>query len=444
MPDQFRPGHPGIPRQWAQIGEGGNARVWSDGSRAIKRLKEGAPREAVLRFKREAEILLALRGQPDLRIVPVHEVREREGALEIVMEQMDGSLESAIASFAGDPARAAAALEPIASTLASMAARSRPVYHRDLKPTNLLFKKSPDHLYLADFGCAFLGEDERITPAERAMGAWAYRPPEYSIGRLTDVTEKGDVFSLGKILWATINGERDVVFPGPIWFEPEYDLARIYPSEPRAHHAMLVISKAATINPERRPTTKLLAEMLSNLAVQPLLREIETMIDLERAQSLIEVEYEQRRAAAAAFVRALHRDLHQSIRDLATSRPEILFWADWLQEATRTPQTADALVEQVAVHESDAPVVNSRFRRMYLHTRFYPPAPGSLLRFVANVGSEIQLTGGRSSLIVTSRDDGLSVEQQVGGAPMSSSLYTPNVLREFLINATQSVLAESA
>lgn len=115
--------------------------MWSNGSQAVKRLKEGASREAVSRFKREAEILLALNEQPGLKIVPVQEVREREGALEIVMARMDGSLEKAIKSFVGNPERAAAALQPIASTLAAMAARSEPIYHRDLKPSNLLFKE---------------------------------------------------------------------------------------------------------------------------------------------------------------------------------------------------------------------------------------------------------------------------------------------------------------
>ena len=261
MSDQlFRSSHPGIPRQWTLIGEGGNACVWSDGSQAIKRLKEGASREAVSRFKREAEILLTLNEHSG--IVPVQEVREREGALEIVMARMDGSLEKAITSFAGNPERAAAALEPIASTLAVMAARPEPIFHRDLKPTNLLFKASPDHLYLPDFGCAFLAEDERLTPAKRAMGAWAYRPPEYSVGRLTDVTEKGDVFSLGKVLWAMINGEPGVVFPGPVWFGPEYDLGRGYPSHPRIYHAMLAVSNAVAINPADRPSLKQLADIL--------------------------------------------------------------------------------------------------------------------------------------------------------------------------------------
>ena len=437
---RFRSKHPSVPRQWTLIGEGGNACVWSDGSQAIKRLKEGASREAVARFRREAEILLVLKEQPGLHIVPVQEVREREGALEIVMTRMDGNLDKAIKSFAGNPDRAATALEPVASTLAALASRSEPIIHRDLKPTNLLFKGSPDRLYLADFGCAFLAEDERLTPAKRAIGAWAYRPPEYSSGRLTEVTEKGDVFSLGKVLWAMINGEPGVVFPGPIWFGPEYDLARVHPSHPRIHHAMLAVSSAVAISPAKRPSMRQLAEMLGSLSTQqPSSYESEAMVALLRAQSVIEVEYEQRRAATALFVRALHRDLHQALADLAASSPEFLLWADWHREATRTPQTADALVEQVADHESDAPVVNCRFRRIYLNTRFYPPVGESRMRFTAKIGSELEST--RPSLLaVANHTDGVRYEQQIDGASASSGRYGPSRLKEFLIKATQHVL----
>jgi serine/threonine protein kinase len=444
MPEQkFRPNHPGVPRQWTLIGEGGNACVWSDGSHAIKRLKQGASRETVARFRREAEILLGLKDQPDLSIVPVQEVRDRESALEIVMARMDGSLEKVIESFAGNPERAAAALKPIASTLAALASRSAPIFHRDLKPTNLLFKGSPDCLYLADFGCALLAEDERLTPAKRAMGAWAYRPPEYSSGRLAEVTEKGDVFSLGKVLWAMINGEPGVVFPGPIWYEPEYDLARVHPSHPRIHHAMLAVSSAVAINPAKRPSMEQLAEMLASLSAQlPSSNDSEPMIALLRAQSIIEVDYAQRRAAAASFVRALHHDLRQAIAGLVASSPEFLLWGDWQREATRTPQTTDALVEQVAVHESDAPIVNSRFRRIYLNTRFYPPAGDSTGRFIATIGSELESTR-QSVLIVSNHADGLRFETQIDGASAGSGRYTPSFLRKFLIAATQRALKTS-
>lgn len=209
---------------------------------------------------------------------------------------------------------------------------------------------------------------------------------------------------------------------------------------PRAHSPRDARYFAVAINPAQRPSMKQLAEILCNLSVQQASsNESEAMIALLRAQSVIVVEYEQRRAATAAFVRALHRDLHESVADLVASSPEFLLWSDWHREATRTPQTADALVQQVAVRESDAPVVNSRFRRIYLNTRFYPPAVGSPVRFTVRIGSELESTR-TSSLAVANHKDGVWCEQEIGGGSASSGRYTPSLLKEFLIKATQYVL----
>lgn len=236
-----------------------------------------------------------------------------------------------------------------------------------------------------------------------------------------------------------INGERDVVFPGPVWFAPEYDLGRLYPAHPRIQHAMLAISSAAAINPAHRPTMTQFAETLRVLATKKFSsNESGEIIKLLRAQSVIEVEYEQRRAATASFVRALHRDLHDAIAELAASAPEFLMWSDWQREARRTPQTSEALVEQVAVQESDAPVVNSRFRRTAFTTRFWPSAGDTPLRFTVHIGHEF-IREQRCSFTVSHRNDGLTCEQILDGKSIIS-LYEPALLREFLIKATRQVL----
>ena len=237
-----------------QIGEGGNSIVLSDGHRAYKRLKPSVGREAVARFRREAGLLMELRDEAELRIVPAHEIRDGDGQFEIVMDLFSGSLEQVLDQFTGQPQKAAQALDPIVQTLAALGGRQRAVHHRDIKPTNFLYRSSESDLWLADFGCAFIVGDERLTPDRRAMGAWAYRPPEYSNGRVEEVNEKGDVFSLGKVLWAMIYGEKGFIFPGAIWFTSEFDLGHAFPNAVGVHHAMLVISQACSIDPARRPT----------------------------------------------------------------------------------------------------------------------------------------------------------------------------------------------
>jgi serine/threonine protein kinase len=267
-PVGWKSGHEGVPEHWKGIGSGGNAMVWFDGEHAIKRLRPNAGAEPIARFEREATLMVEMARDKALAVVQTDSVRRREGELEIVMELYEGNLDAIIVEFAGKPEKAASALLPIVETLAALAGRENAVHHRDIKPGNLLYRRSGDDigLVLGDFGCAYLAEDDRLTPANRAIGAWAYRPPEYSIGRVERITEKGDVFGLGKVLWAMLNGERGVVFPGPVWFTDEFDLAKRYPKEPKINRAMIVIAQSCDIREEKRPTLAQLAVSLRNLA----------------------------------------------------------------------------------------------------------------------------------------------------------------------------------
>jgi hypothetical protein len=412
--------------------------VLTDGQWAYKRLKPEVSREGTARFRREAALLMALRHRADLNLVPAREIREVEGNLEIVMELFSGNVEQILGRFRAQPRQAALALEPIVSTLAELARSPQPIHHRDIKPSNILYRGSETELWLADFGCAFIAGDERLTPDRRAMGAWAYRPPEYSNGRVEAVDEKGDVFSLGKVLWALIYGEKGFVFPGPVWFTPEYDLGRAFPDVAGIQHAMLAISQACAIDPARRPTLDQLGESLRQLARADAAPNAETRVDMLRAQALVEAEHAQRRAAAAAFVRALHGDLHAAIAALHVREPEFAFWTQWRTEASGTHQTADALVLQVAEHLSDAPVVNVRFRGRYLTTRFYPPTATRPTTFRALLGRDDD-TGHESILTVTNDPAGIDFVAQNADPLPAQGQYGPGTLQRFLDVATQRI-----
>jgi hypothetical protein len=58
---------------------------------------------------------------------------------------------------------------------------------------------------------------------------------------------------------------RHVVFPGPIWFQEEFDLTRQFSTAPKIHHAMVLIAQACNIHPEKRPTLKQFTESLLRL-----------------------------------------------------------------------------------------------------------------------------------------------------------------------------------
>jgi hypothetical protein len=421
-----------------RIGEGGNSIVLSDGHRAYKRLKPGVGREAAARFRREAALLMGLRDRAELRVVPAHDIREGEGQLEIVMDLFSGSLEQVLDRFKGRPRKAAQGLEPIARTLAALAGEPQAIHHRDIKPTNLLFQSSEADLWLADFGCAFIVGDERLTPDRRAIGAWAYRPPEYSNGRVEEVDEKGDVFSLGKVLWAMIYGERGIVFPGAIWFTPDVDLGRAFPDAVGIHHAMLVISQACAIDPARRPTLDQLTESLRRLAFDEPAVDEESRVEMLRAEAIVEAEHAQRSAATAVFVRALHGDLHSAIEVLHARQPNFRFWTEWHAAARGTHQTAEALVMQVAEHGSDASIVNVRFRGRYLTTRFWPATETLPARFRASIGLEGDERG-EAVLEVSNAPAALSLVSRNAEPLPAQGLYAREFLPQFLDYATQRV-----
>lgn len=433
--DLWKKRHPGVPREWELLGEGGNAIVWKEGARAIKRLKGSASREARERFRRECLLMSELKDRADLKIVPVIEVRQREGADEIVMTALDGNLEDVIEHFQCQPIKAAAALVGVVDTLAKLSAGEPRVHHRDLKPSNLLYRTTEMDLYVGDFGCAYLAGCDRITPDWRALGAWAYRPPEYSGGRVEDVDEKGDVFSLGKLLWSMINGNPNVTFPGPVWFLPEYDLTLICPECLRIAEAMYIIAKCCSIRPEARPSLEQLKRLLDNLASDNDLLDTSLGANALKREQELEIAYAQRQATARPFVLRLTADLEQALNQLHAANPDSPRLQAWLNEWNRIANRSDSLVDQVVVNESDAPVMNVHRRQEMLLTRFYPEGmSGGPLRFHASLGPMHQQH--RSpQLTVESRDAGaVAVVELLSDVPETAN-YTSTTIIDFLSRA---------
>ena len=428
--------HPGVPREWRQIGEGGNAIVWEADGVAVKRLKDTANAEARARFERECSLMITLQMREGLKVVPTREVRRREGADEIVMTVLDGNLEEVMDRFRCQPIKAAAALVPVVETLASLSEGEQSIHHRDLKPTNLLYLSNETDLYIGDFGCAFLSDGERITPDRRALGAWAFRPPEYSGGRVEDVSEKGDVFSMGKVLWSMINGVAHVTFPGPLWFLPEYDLTSICGGADRTAEAMYVVARCCGIRAKARPTLRELAAMLAALtsgASSPNLSIGASALISEQQQ---EIEYAQRQAIARPFVLRLTEDLERALTLLRDSNPNSLVLQAWLDEWNRIPNRSGSLAEQVVDHESDAPVMNVHRRQRLLFTRFYPEGMNGRLRFFASFGRthEQHLS---PRLTVEALEDGLLATVEGLSDIPEKAPYTASTLSEFLSRAIE-------
>ena len=85
-------------------------------------------------------------------------------------------------------------------------AHSRQLVHRDIKPGNLLLRKSDDCLKIADFGIARAAEDTRLTRPGKVIGTERYMAPEQlRDGKITPAT---DVYACGVVADEVLPADR--------------------------------------------------------------------------------------------------------------------------------------------------------------------------------------------------------------------------------------------
>lgn len=181
------------------------------------------------------------------------------------MKKYDGSLYEILHITKGNVKLTFKMILPIIKALQMLADKPTPLYHRDIKPDNILYlEKDGEYiLYLADFGACFLkGENSRITPESTAVGPRMFIAPEYEKGRVEDVTEKGDIFSIGKVIWCMINGEENDLLPSNFWFVEEYDLSKRFPNDPDMIGANVIIASCLNIKSEERCNYATLIEQI--------------------------------------------------------------------------------------------------------------------------------------------------------------------------------------
>lgn len=85
-------------------------------------------------------------------------------------------------------------------------AHEQGVIHRDLKPANVLLDKDGQPR-VSDFGLAKRIEGESdLTASGQILGTPSYMPPEQAAGKLDQIKETSDIYSLGAILYTLLTG----------------------------------------------------------------------------------------------------------------------------------------------------------------------------------------------------------------------------------------------
>jgi hypothetical protein len=168
--------------------------------------------KAVELFEREARVLKALRHHGVPEVFDFFEADDEEGtALYLVQEHIDGlSLKQ---HLDGGPLLGELELVQIAlgvlDVLAYLHGRTPPVYHRDVKPSNIMVRKTGAPV-LVDFGGVCFGWKAPADGGSTIVGTYGYMPPEQLVGQ---VSPASDLYALGATLLHVITGRPPSDFP---------------------------------------------------------------------------------------------------------------------------------------------------------------------------------------------------------------------------------------
>lgn len=175
---------------------------------AVKILRHALDSETHRRqFDREARALAELADCEGVVAILDHGITQRHSEPYLVMPLLDRSTRSVVEAGGTSWQRAVGWVQVAARAV--HAAHERGIFHRDIKPDNLLLTAADD-VFVADFGIAVLS-DSSISHSQHRRYTPGYAPPE-AFDHAT-ATAARDVYALGATLVALIIGRRP--FEGP-------------------------------------------------------------------------------------------------------------------------------------------------------------------------------------------------------------------------------------
>ena len=199
----------------AELGRGGMGVVYRghhrelpDTSVALKLiLSQHAEERELVRFEREAQAMARVRHP---NVVGVHGLERAPAGLYLIAELVEGEpLDRRLERGPLEPREAARIVAALCGGVSALHAAQ--ILHRDLKPANVILR--PDGApVLLDFGIAQDQSAERLTQTGTLLGSPHSMSPEQAAGETGGFGPWTDVYGLGAVLYALLNGEPP--FPG--------------------------------------------------------------------------------------------------------------------------------------------------------------------------------------------------------------------------------------
>lgn len=188
-----------FPREYYNRDE--NSRSISLGSQGSARLMEAYRNK----FIKEARTIARLQHP---NVISIHDVFEENNTAYYVMEYIEGDSLSGIVRRNGpmDIVSAKEYIFKVASALDYI--HSNNLLHLDIKPANIMVRRSDDHVVLIDFGLSKQydnqGNQTSATPVGISPG---YAPPEqYEEGAASNFSPATDIYALGATLYFLTTG----------------------------------------------------------------------------------------------------------------------------------------------------------------------------------------------------------------------------------------------
>jgi serine/threonine protein kinase len=198
-------------------------RIWALKEMIETFINDDEKNKAAERFAREATILASLEHPNLPRVIDFFEER---GRFYLVMDYIIGDdLQDVVKKFPGTRAPIPGVLKiatDILNILTYLHRQHPPVVYRDIKPSNIMIRKSDKRIVLVDFGIARALSTQEFAKTE--IGTVGYAPPEQYSGHAQPVS---DIYALGATMHELISGVPPRV---PFQFQP---LHEILPDVPR-------------------------------------------------------------------------------------------------------------------------------------------------------------------------------------------------------------------